>query len=144
MVFRSKKNNKQYIRYSDTEMQISEVLRLFDSPLSQEQCWSICYGISRSLLRKRREDYQRKERIRYILSMDSLILTQRGEIEILHSEPNLMETQKDSELIFATGNLICRCLDYGLDAVDICEVAFQDDLAELIGGKHHIMSPITN
>ena len=116
-------------------MQLSEVLRLFDSPLSQEQCWSIAYGVCKTLLKKRWEDHQRKERIRYIMSLDSLVLTQRGEIEILYSEPNLHEVQKESELIFAIGNLICRCLDFGLDEIEICEVRFQDDMAELIGGR---------
>ncbi|XP_057302161.1 protein spire homolog 1-like [Hydractinia symbiolongicarpus] len=115
-------------------MQLSEVLKLFDSPLSQEQCWSVCYGTCKALMTKRREDYQRRERIKYILNLDSLILTQRGDIEILQSEPNFQETQNDSELIFAIGNLVCRCLDHGLDEEEICEVRFQDDLAELIGG----------
>jgi len=115
-------------------MQLTEVLKLFDSPLSQEQCWAICYGVCKNLITKRNEDLQRKEKISYILNLDSLILTQRGEIEILQSEPNFHELQKDSELIFAIGNLMCRCLDYGLDELQINEVRFQDDLAELIGG----------
>ena len=68
------------------------------------------------------------------MSLDSLVLTQRGEIEILISEPNLHEVQKESELIFSIGNLVCRCLDFGLNEIDICEVRFQDDMAELIGG----------
>jgi len=116
-------------------MQLSEVLRLFDAPLSQEQCWSVAYGVCKKLLMKKREDHLRKERIRYILTLDSLILTQRGEIEILHSEPNLHGRQQDSELIFTIGNLICRCLDFGLNEIDICEVRFEDDMAELIGGN---------
>ena len=120
-------------------MQLSEVLRLFNSPLSQEQCWAMCYGISKKLISKRSEDFHRRERIKYILTFDSLVLTQRGEIEILQSEPNFQEVQKDSDLIFAIGNLICRCLDYGLDEHDIQEVTFQDDMAELIGGKASIL-----
>lgn len=68
------------------------------------------------------------------MSLDSLVLTQRGEIEILISEPNLHEVQKESEIIFSIGNLVCRCLDFGLNEIDICEVRFQDDMAELIGG----------
>ena len=115
-------------------MQLSEVLRLFDSPLSQEQCWSIAYGVCKTLLIKKFEDHKRKERIRYILSLDSLVLTQRGEIEILLSEPNLHEKQNESEIIFSIGNLVCRCLDFGLNEIDICEVHFKDDMAELIGG----------
>lgn len=125
-------------------MLLSEVLRLFDSPLSQEQCWAICYGISKKLISKRTEDVQRKEKIKYILSFDSLVLTQRGEIEILHSEPNFQEFQKDSDLIFAIGNLICRCLDYGLDEHDIHEVQFQDDMAELIGGKKYFLIELSS
>ena len=47
-------------------MRLSEVLKLFDSSLSQEQCWSIAYGICKTLLIKKYEDHQRKERIRYV------------------------------------------------------------------------------
>ena len=46
-------------------MQISEVLKLFDSPLSQEQCWSICYGVCKTIMLKQKEDLQRRERIKY-------------------------------------------------------------------------------
>ena len=116
-------------------MQLSEVLRLFDSPLSQEQCWAICHGACRTLSTKRTEDFQRREKIKYIITFDSLMLTQRGEIEILHSEPHYGSPQKDSEIIFNLGNLICRCLDYGLNETEIEDVKFTDDLAELIGGK---------
>lgn len=70
------------------------------------------------------------------------MLTQRGEIEILISEPNLHEVQKESELIFSIGNLVCRCLDFGLNELDICEVRFQDDMAELIGGMYSIVTII--
>jgi len=41
-------------------MQLTEVLKLFDSPLSQEQCWAICYGVCKNLITKRNEDLQRK------------------------------------------------------------------------------------
>ena len=116
-------------------MQLAEVLRLFNSPLSQEQCWAICYGVCTTLISKRREDSIRRERIKYIVNLDSLILTQRGDIEILHSEPSYQDWQRDTELIYAVGNLICQCLDYGLSEIEICEVRFQDDLAELIGGE---------
>ena len=47
-------------------MQLSEVLRLFDSSLSQEQSWSVAYGVCKTLLIKKYEDHQRKERIRYV------------------------------------------------------------------------------
>ncbi|XP_002161168.2 protein spire homolog 1 [Hydra vulgaris] len=115
-------------------MQLIEVLRLFDSPLSQEQCWAICYGACRTLNKKRAEDFQRHEKIKYIISFESLLLTQRGEIEILHSEPHYGIPQKDSEIIFNLGNLLCRCLDYGLNETEIEDVKFTDDMAELIGG----------
>ena len=54
-------------------MRLSEVLKLFDSSLSQEQCWSIAYGVCKTLLIKKYEDHQRKERIRYVGNLDELI-----------------------------------------------------------------------
>eukprot|EP00794_Sanderia_malayensis_P004681 gene4681-5291_t len=116
-------------------MLLYDILRSFGSQLSQEQTWAVCYMTTKLLSVKRRENLLQRRNMKYSLSIESVEIDSSGHVALIGEEELLAAgRQKESEIIESIGNLLCRCLDYGLDVSSIDSVKFEPDMAELIAG----------
>ena len=115
-------------------MLLATVLKTFNAPLGQEQVWAICYGAAKTLLTLRDENLVKRVQIQCTVDINDIRLNESGEIDFLDLRRDDRDTvQKERDLIFSLGNMLCRCLDYGLEPSEIDKVRFESDLAELIG-----------
>ena len=57
-----------------------------------------------------------------------------GRVSFISEDDDTSCRQQEQDIIQQLGNMLCRCLDYGLDVALIDSVNFEADMAELIAG----------
>ena len=115
-------------------MFLSEIVRNFDSQLSQEQTWAVCYMAAKYFSAQRRENMLKRRSVIFRIDIENVELTADGNVAATMQE-DAARRQTESELIQKVGQLLCRCLDSGLDDVSLINSEnFESELAELITG----------
>lgn len=115
-------------------MFLSEIIRNFDSQLSQEQTWAICYVTSKHLATKKRENLVKRRTVRFHIEAEAVQLTKTGSVEITMKEET-QRKQSESEILYDIGYLLMRCLDQKLtDVSTLRRTHYESDLIELISG----------
>ncbi|EGI70428.1 Protein spire-like protein 1 [Acromyrmex echinatior] len=105
-------------------LNLQDVLLIFDSPLSQERAWALCYQIANGLLRLTENKFYE------ISELSQIILHKDGDIwleNLAGSKPPLVSEEK---VIFSLGMAIFKALDFGSNAGE--EIALLPDLEALI------------
>ena len=111
-------------------MFLSEILRNFDSQLSQEQTWAVCHATTQYLTTNRRENMIKRRSVHFEIEAETVQLTKAGGVEIMCKEETARR-QSESEIIQRLGTLLMKCL--GRKFEDLAQIG-EPDLIELISG----------
>ncbi|XP_018373874.1 PREDICTED: protein spire isoform X1 [Trachymyrmex cornetzi] len=105
-------------------LNLQDILLIFDSPLSQERAWALCYQIANGLLRLTENKFYE------ISELSQIILHKDGDIwleNLAGSKPPLVSEEK---VVFSLGMAIFKALDFGSNAGE--EISLLPDLEALI------------
>ena len=117
-------------------MFLSEIIRNFDSQLSQEQTWAVCYVTANNLASKRRENVTRRRKVQFEVEAETIQLTECGNVLVMMRECT-GSVQLESELVKKLGQLLCKCLNrkpdkYPLQNNNSCEPDIGQFISEIL------------
>ncbi|KYM94504.1 Protein spire [Cyphomyrmex costatus] len=104
-------------------LNLQDILLIFDSPLSQERAWALCYQIANSLLCLTEKFYE-------ISEFSQIILHKDGDIWLENLAGSKSPPVSEEKVIFSLGMTIFKALDFGSNAGE--EIALLPDLEALI------------
>ncbi|KAM0736759.1 Protein spire [Formica fusca] len=105
-------------------LNLQDILLMFDSPISQERAWALCYQIVKGLSRLTENKFYE------ISELWQIVLHKHGDIclESLAGSKQLLVSEEKA--IFSLGMAIFKALDFGSNAGE--EIALSPDLETLI------------
>nr|XP_012224485.1 PREDICTED: protein spire isoform X2 [Linepithema humile] len=105
-------------------LNLQDILLMFDSPISQERAWALCYQIAKSLSQSMENKFYE------ISELSQIILHKDGDIWLENTAGFNQSLVSEEKAIFSLGMAIFKALDFGSNAGE--EIALSPDLEALI------------
>ncbi|XP_011861517.1 PREDICTED: protein spire isoform X2 [Vollenhovia emeryi] len=105
-------------------LNLRDILLMFDSPISQERAWALCYQIAKSL------SHLTENKFYEISELSQIILHKDGDIRVENLAGSKQPLVSEEKAIFSLGMAIFKALDFGSNAGE--EIALLPDLEALI------------
>ncbi|XP_011705446.1 PREDICTED: protein spire homolog 1-like isoform X1 [Wasmannia auropunctata] len=105
-------------------LNLQDILLMFDSPISQERAWALCYQIANSL------SCLTENKFYEILELSQIILHKDGDIWLENLAGSKQPLVSEEKAVFSLGMAIFKALDFGSNAGE--EIALLPDLEALI------------
>ncbi|XP_071576138.1 uncharacterized protein Spir isoform X3 [Temnothorax nylanderi] len=105
-------------------LNLQDILLMFDSPVSQERAWALCYQIAKSLSRSTENKFYE------ILELSQIILHKDGDIWLENLAGSKQSLVSEEKAVFSLGMAVFKALDFGSNAGE--EIALLPDLEALI------------
>ncbi|XP_077282647.1 spire type actin nucleation factor isoform X3 [Temnothorax americanus] len=105
-------------------LNLQDILLMFDSPVSQERAWALCYQIAKSLSRSTENKFYE------ISELSQIILHKDGDIWLENLAGSKQSLVSEEKAVFSLGMAIFKALDFGSNAGE--EIALLPDLEALI------------
>ncbi|XP_029678756.1 protein spire isoform X2 [Formica exsecta] len=105
-------------------LNLQDILLMFDSPISQERAWALCYQIVKGLSRLTENKFYE------ISELWQIVLHKHGDICLESLAGSKQSLVSEEKAIFSLGMAIFKALDFGSNAGE--EIALSPDLETLI------------
>ncbi|XP_029169328.1 protein spire isoform X3 [Nylanderia fulva] len=105
-------------------LNLQDVLLMFDSPLSQERAWALCYQVAKGL------SHLTENKFCEISELWQIVLHKDGDICLESLAGSKLPLVSEEKAIFSLGMVIFKALDFGSNAGE--EIALSPDLEALI------------
>ncbi|KAL0112020.1 hypothetical protein PUN28_013326 [Cardiocondyla obscurior] len=105
-------------------LNLQDVLLMFDSPISEERAWALCYQIAKSM------SHLTEKKFYEISELSQIILHRDGDIWIENLAGSKQSFVSEEKALFSLGMIIFKALDFGSNSGE--EIALSPDLETLI------------
>ncbi|XP_071634488.1 protein spire isoform X4 [Temnothorax longispinosus] len=105
-------------------LNLQDILLMFDSPVSQERAWALCYQIAKSL------SCSTENKFYEISELSQIILHKDGDIWLENLAGSKQSLVSEEKAVFSLGMAVFKALDFGSNAGE--EIALLPDLEALI------------
>ena len=96
-------------------MLLSEILKCFRAPLSEDQALAVCYQSAKELIAIRKESFGALRRQKIDIQLSTIEIRKEGSIFFSKIEES-NAVQEESAALFDLGSVVYECLDYGMEA----------------------------
>ena len=97
------------------EMILSDILKCFRAPLSEEQAWAVCYQSTKELIAIQKESFGALRQQKIDIQLSTIEIRKDGSVFFTKiDESNTV--QRESAVLFDLGSVVYECLDYGMEA----------------------------
>ena len=111
------------------EMILSDILKCFRAPLSEEQAWAVCYQSTKELIAIQKESFGALRQQKIDIQLSTIEIRKDGSVFFTKiDESNTV--QRESAVLFDLGSVVYECLDYGMEA--FVERELDEELEKLI------------
>lgn len=111
------------------DMLLSDVLKCFRAPLSEEQALAVCYQSAKELIAIRRESFGALRRQKIDIELRTIELRKDGSV-FFTSINESKSVQRESTVLFDLGSVVYECLDFGMEP--LVERQLEEGLERLI------------
>lgn len=96
-------------------MLLSEILKCFRAPLSEDQALAVCYQSAKELIAIRKESFGALIRQKIGIELSTIEIRKDGSVFFVNIEESTV-VQEESAVLFDLGSVVYECLDYGMEA----------------------------
>ncbi|XP_068678777.1 protein spire homolog 1-like [Montipora foliosa] len=111
------------------DMLLSDVLKCFRAPLSEEQALAVCYQSAKELIAIHKESFGALRRQKIDIELTTIELRKDGSV-FFTSINESSSVQAESAVLFDLGRVVYECLDYGMEP--LVERQLEEGLESLI------------
>ena len=95
-------------------MLLSDILKCFRAPLSEDQALAVCYQSAKELVAIRKESFGALRRQKIDIELTTIELRKDGSV-FFTSINESCSVQEESSVLFDLGSVVYECLDYGME-----------------------------
>lgn len=110
-------------------MLLSDILKCFRAPLSEDQALAVCYQSAKELIAIRKESFGALRRQKIGIELTTIEIRKDGTV-FFTSINESTSVQEESVVLFDLGSVVYECLDYGMEP--LVERQLEDGLEKLI------------
>ena len=96
-------------------MLLSDILKCFRAPLSEDQALAVCYQSAKELIAIRKESFGALRRQKIDIALTTIEIRKDGSV-FFTSINESSSAQEESSALFDLGSVVYECLDYGMEA----------------------------
>lgn len=96
------------------DMLLSDILKCFRAPLSEDQALAVCYQSTNELIAIRKESFGALRRQKIDIELTTIELRKDGSV-FFTSINESCSVQEESSALFDLGSVVYECLDYGME-----------------------------
>ena len=97
-------------------MLLSDILKCFRAPLSEDQALAVCYQSAKELVAIRKESFGALRRQKIDIELTTIEIRKDGSIFFTNINES-SSVQEESAVLFDLGSVVYECLDYGMEAL---------------------------
>lgn len=97
------------------DMLLSDILKCFRAPLSEDQALAVCYQSTKELVAIRKESFGALRRQKIDIELTTIEIRKDGSV-FFTSINETSSVQEESAVLFDLGSVVYECLDYGMEA----------------------------